>query len=123
MSHRCRFCLCCSAAADLGAVWHRRTGLIAVKAGMTQEWDSWNVRTPLTVLWIDGCQVCVPGALWCSMRHSSACKVSSASHHMQVTQVKGPEKEGFAALQLGAGSKREHQVRASCVCSYLLCAC
>lgn len=34
----------------------RRTGVIAVKVGMTQEWDQWGVRLPLTVLWIDDCQ-------------------------------------------------------------------
>ena len=35
----------------------RRTGVIAVKVGMTQAWDKLNVRIPLTVLWIDKCQV------------------------------------------------------------------
>lgn len=35
----------------------RRTGVIAVKAGMTQEWDEWGQRVPLTVLWIDDCEV------------------------------------------------------------------
>lgn len=38
----------------------RRTGVIAVKAGMTQEWDQNGVRVPLTVLWIDDCQVRAP---------------------------------------------------------------
>lgn len=35
----------------------RRTGVIAVKVGMTQAWDEWNMRIPLTVLWLDKCQV------------------------------------------------------------------
>ena len=35
----------------------RRVGCIAVKAGMTQEWDEWGVRVPLTVLFVDDCQV------------------------------------------------------------------
>lgn len=34
-----------------------RSGVIAVKVGMTQEWDHWGLRMPLTVLWIDECQV------------------------------------------------------------------
>jgi hypothetical protein len=35
----------------------RRSGVIAIKAGMTQEWDEYGVRVPLTVLWVDDCQV------------------------------------------------------------------
>lgn len=61
----------------------RRTGVIAVKVGMTQAWDKWNMRIPLTVLWIDKCQV---------------------------TQVKRDETEGYTALQLGCGSKRDKQL-------------
>jgi len=50
---------------------------------MTAEWDAHGVRVPLTVLWLDGCQV---------------------------TQVKTEAKEGYTALQVGAGAKRPKQV-------------
>lgn len=61
----------------------RRTGVIAVKVGMTQAWDEWNMRIPLTVLWLDKCQV---------------------------VQVKSVPTEGYTALQLGCGSKRDKQL-------------
>jgi len=35
----------------------KRTGVLAVKAGMTCDWDENGRRYPLTVLWIDDCQV------------------------------------------------------------------
>jgi hypothetical protein len=35
----------------------RRTGVIAIKAGMMQDWDEHGARVPLTVLWIDDCRV------------------------------------------------------------------
>lgn len=63
-----------------------RSGALAVKVGMTQEWDHWGVRIPLTVLWMDECQV---------------------------VQVKTPEKEGYLGLQVGIGSKRRKQLPAS----------
>lgn len=42
-------------------VFCRRCGVLAVKAGMMQDWDEWGARVPLTVLWIDDCQVCLSG--------------------------------------------------------------
>ena len=35
----------------------QRVGALAVKVGMTQEWNEHGARVPLTVLWIDECEV------------------------------------------------------------------
>ncbi len=56
-----------------------RTGLIAKKLGMTRFFDEAGVHVPVTVLSLDGCQV--------------------------VAQ-RTKEKDGYVALQLGAGSKK-----------------
>ncbi|KAF5830157.1 translation protein [Dunaliella salina] len=58
----------------------RRVGCIAYKAGMTHEWDEHGVRVPLTVLWVDNCQVI--GLKW-------------------------EEKHGYNALVLGAGHSKQ----------------
>ena len=41
-----------------------RVGCLAIKAGMTHDWDEWGVRIPLTVLWIDDCQVRTAQSDW-----------------------------------------------------------
>src|SRR5215469_1450456 len=56
-----------------------RTGLIARKVGMTRLFDEAGSHTPVTVLSLDGCQV---------------------------TGQRTQEKDGYVALQLGAGSKK-----------------
>lgn len=62
----------------------RRCGLIAVKCGMTQEWDSNGVRLPLTVLWIDD---------------------------NRVVQTLTPENHGYLAVQVSAGFKKHKRTR------------
>jgi len=53
---------------------------------MTQEWDEHGVRVPLTVLWVDDCQV---------------------------VGVHSQEKHGYWGLQLGAGYKRQKSISPS----------
>lgn len=63
----------------------RRAGLVAVKVGMTQEWDAWGVRVPLTVLWVDDCQVRrrrqEPGTRGLPRHSVATCSRSSALRH------------------------------------------
>src|ERR1700760_696752 len=56
-----------------------RTGVIAKKLGMTRFFDEAGVHVPVTVLSLDGCQV---------------------------TGQRTQEKDGYVALQLGAGAKK-----------------
>jgi len=56
-----------------------RTGVIAKKVGMTRFFDEAGVHVPVTVLSLDGCQV--------------------VAHRTE-------EKDGYVALQLGAGAKK-----------------
>ena len=116
--------------------------MVAVKAGMTQEWDSWGVRVPLTILWIDECEVCLMPAssTYClytavivpqgfcnancnptSLRarvlttvSANLIKQARAGLLAQVVQVKTLDREGYLALQLGCGAKRDKQVDKQC---------
>ena len=56
-----------------------RTGVIAKKVGMTRFFDEAGIHVPVTVLSLDGCQV---------------------------TAQRTQEKDGYVALQLGAGAKK-----------------
>ena len=56
-----------------------RTGVLAKKLGMTRFFDEAGVHVPVTVLSLDGCQV---------------------------TAQRTQEKDGYVALQLGAGAKK-----------------
>lgn len=58
---------------------HRRTGVLAVKVGMMSTWDKFGYQHALTILHVDGCRV---------------------------IQVKTPDKEGYAGLQVGAGTRK-----------------
>lgn len=62
---------------------HTRCGAVAMKCGMTRLWDSNGVGVPLTVLWLD---------------------------ENKVVQVKTEDKEGFYAVQVGAGSRRRKRL-------------
>jgi 50S ribosomal protein uL3 len=62
----------------------KRTGLLVIKCGMTREWNEHGVAVPLTVLWVDDCQV--------------------------TQQKRDSASRGVFSLQLGAGSKKPKQV-------------
>ncbi|GMH62810.1 hypothetical protein TL16_g06153 [Triparma laevis f. inornata] len=56
-----------------------RPGVVAIKVGMTQLWDSWGVLTPCTILHVD---------------------------RNRTLQQKTPEKDGYTSVQIGAGGKK-----------------
>ncbi|QDZ22277.1 ribosomal protein L3 [Chloropicon primus] len=71
---------------------HKRCGAVAMKCGMTREWDANGVGVPLTVLWLD---------------------------ENKVVQVKSVEKEGHYAVQVGASSRRRKRLNKAVVGHYV----
>ena len=71
----------------------RRCGVLAVKAGMTHEWDQWGAQVPLTVLWLDDCQV----ALTCSQA-CMQCRSTRDCRVWQQSQVLGDFQGGLAPM-------------------------
>ena len=67
------------------------------------------MRIPLTVLWIDNCQVELQASFYCS-EATLVADMSCILLCLQVTQVKLDKREGYTALQLGCGSKRDKQL-------------
>ena len=61
-----------------------RTGVLALKVGMTALWDQWGRHMPISVLHVDNCEV---------------------------VQVKRHATDGHTALQLGAGEAKPKNVR------------
>lgn len=70
-----------------------RTGLIARKEGMTRIYDEDGAQVPVTVLKIDACQV---------------------------TAVKTQDKDGYTAVQLGAGDKKAKRVNKAQRCQFAI---
>jgi large subunit ribosomal protein L3 len=66
----------------------RRTGAIAMKVGMLPYWNKWGERFAVTVLHVDDCRV---------------------------LQVKLPETNGYCAVQLGAGDRKEKRTKGTIV--------
>jgi hypothetical protein len=97
----------------------RRVGCIAYKAGMTQDWDEHGARLPLTVLWIDDCQVCAPltGML------GLPCTLMVTDGTVQVVGLKWQELHGYNALQLGAGFRTPNYLPLTQAGFYLSKAC
>ncbi|CAG9318945.1 unnamed protein product [Blepharisma stoltei] len=75
-----------------GSSLSKRTGLLAIKQGMTYEWDKWGIRHALTVLLVD---------------------------HCQVVQIKTKGNDGYNALQLGVGERSLQKVTKPLIGHYI----
>ena len=90
----------------------RRTGVLAIKCGMTREWDSWGVAQPLTVLKARASCCCEPERRsWAAA--SSCIQCTLQVDNCQVTQVKTADKEGYTALQARQLAHTHHQPAAA----------
>jgi hypothetical protein len=107
----------------------RRAGVLAVKAGMTQDWDEWGARVPLTVLWVDDCQVGAVardgGGSGCSCSYSYRCALGRGlTGPCQITELATwgrlrrscRESDGAELLRVGQGLRvlfvKQRQARA-----------
>lgn len=73
-------------------IMSRRCGVIAYKMGMTNIWNKWGKAENLTVLQIDRCQI---------------------------TQIKTDTRDGYTAIQVGAGNKSLNTTKRSQIGTFL----
>lgn len=88
-----------------------RVGCIATKAGMTQEWDEHGVRVPLTVLFIDDCQVRAGDLPWVGAltgQHGRSLKGVCSGHWAVIAAARAS-----GARQRGRSMQRCAAARAS----------